>query len=174
MGIRALLAVVAVPLLVGVAAPLVGAAKRYATGGSAPSHCALDTCAVATALEDACPCEDATRHRHYVRCVRHAAKGLTADGTIAHGCRGRLVRLAAQSLCGRPNEVACLVPTSTCDDGGSCVNDPNVDCVDDTDCGTQCETTTPNDCDARNGISTPAGSCTTAGCFSPSGAFLDG
>jgi hypothetical protein len=178
MGIRRLSTVVAVGLIGGVGMPLVSAAKGHQGSGhggvaSGRSHCDVDTCAVATALEDACPCEDATNHGQYVRCVAHATKALAADATIARRCRGRVVRLAARSVCGRPNTVTCLVPTSSCADDGTCVNDPNTDCGVDTDCGTQCETTTPDDCDAANGLASPAGSCASADCFSPSGAFLE-
>ncbi|HLY39089.1 MAG TPA: hypothetical protein VKU61_13685 [Candidatus Binatia bacterium] len=106
--------------------------------------------------------------------MAHAAKGLAADGTIARHCRRRLVRFAAHTACGVPNTAICLVPTSTCADDGTCTNDPNTDCDVDTDCGTQCETTTPDKCDAANGIATPqTGTCETADCFSPSGAFLE-
>jgi len=166
-GIRSLVAVIAVALASGVGTPPAHAAKRDAP------LCDLNSCTVATALEDRCPCELATNHIQYVRCVAHAAKGLARDGIIAHHCRRRLVRLAAESVCGRPDATICLAPTSTCADDGTCVSDPNTDCAVDTDCGTQCETTTPDACDAANGITSQAGSCATAGCFSPSGAFLE-
>ena len=178
MGMRRLSAVVAVALVASVGMPLVSAAKRHdgrGHGGKASGHsrCDVGTCAVAVALEDTCPCEDATSHGQYVRCVAHATKGLAADAIIARRCRGRLVRLAAQSVCGRANAVTCVLPTSSCGEDGTCSNDPNTDCALDTDCGTQCETTTPAACDAANGTSSPAGSCASAGCFSPSGAFLE-
>lgn len=178
MGMRRVSAVVAVALLAGVGMPMVTAAKRpgkpeHGGPGSGHSRCDVGSCAVATALEDACPCEDATSHGQYVHCVTHAAKALVADATIARHCRGQLVRLAAHSVCGRSNAVTCLVPTSSCTADGSCVNDPNTDCGDDTDCGTQCRTMTPDDCDSANGISSQAGSCGSASCFSPSGAFLE-
>ena len=67
MGMRRLSAVVAVALVAGLGMPLVSAAKRHegrghgdGGAGSAHSRCDVSTCAVATALEDACPCEDAT------------------------------------------------------------------------------------------------------------------
>ncbi len=178
MGMRRISAVVAVALVAAVGMPLISAAKRsgrpgHRGMGSRRSRCNVSTCAVATALEEACPCEVAPSHGQYVHCVAHAAKGLVADATIARRCRRRVVRLAAESVCGRANTVACLVPTSSCADDGTCVNDPNTDCGTDTDCGTQCETMTPDECDAANGISSQAGSCASAGCFSPSGAFLE-
>ena len=178
MDIRRLSAVVAVAMIAGIGMPLVSAAKRpegrgHGGPGSGRSRCDVGACDVATALEDVCPCEDAASHGEYVHCVAHAAKELVADGTIAHRCRGRVVRLAAQSVCGRANAVTCLVPTSSCADDGTCINDPSTDCGVDTDCGTECETTTPDGCDAANGIASPAGGCASASCFSPSGAFLE-
>ena len=161
-------AVAAVALVALAGTPAHDAVKRTL------APCDVGSCDVATALEDSCPCEDATSHARYVRCVAHAAKRLAADGTIAHHCRRRLVRFAADSVCGIPNRAICLTPTSSCGDDGTCANDPNTDCDVDTDCGTRCDITSSDACDAANGIATPqTGTCETAGCFSPSGAFLE-
>ena len=160
--------VAAVTLVAVVGTPAHAAVKR------AVPPCDVGSCDVATALEDQCPCEDATSHARYVRCVAHAAKRLVAEGTLAHHCRRRLVRFAAETACGLPNTAICLTPTSSCGDDGTCADDPNTNCDVDTDCGTRCEITTPDMCDAENGIATPqTGTCETAGCFSPSGAFLE-
>jgi hypothetical protein len=166
----------AAAMLVAVGVPSVSAhpGKGKGQGGGKHGHrsCDVASCDVQGPLETICPCEDMTSHGAYVRCVAHAAKGLVADSTIGRNCRGKLVRLAAHATCGRTDPVVCLLPTSTCDDDGSCTNDPSVDCADDTDCGTQCSVMTSDDCDAANGIASDAGSCAVAGCFSPSGAFL--
>jgi len=141
--------------------------------GPGAARCDVNQCTVQVALDDACPCSDAVNHGQYVRCVAHALKGLVASGVTERRCRGRLVHLAAHTVCGRANDVVCLVPTSTCGDDGTCANDPNVDCVDDTDCGTGCTAMTSDACDAANGLTSDAGNCAYASCFSPSGAFLD-
>ncbi len=142
--------------------------------GATRTSCDVTSCTVDAALEDACPCADADSHGQYVRCVAHAVKGLVRSGVVGRRCRGRVVRLAAHAVCGRLDAVVCVLPTSTCGDDGSCVNDPSVDCVDDTDCGTRCTVSTQADCDARNGLEPDVGSCVFASCASPSGAYLDG
>src|SRR5205823_12368897 len=95
--------------------------------------CDVGSCDVAMALEDRCPCEVATSHARYIRCVAHAAKRLAADGVIAHHCRRHLVRFAANGVCGVSSTAICLAPTSTCTDDGTCTNDPNTACDVDTD-----------------------------------------
>jgi hypothetical protein len=163
--IATILAVVAV-VTVTLAPP--ASAKKHRR-----SACAATSCPVGLAVEDACPCAAAESHGKYVRCVAQAAKQLAATGVIQHYCRGRVVRLAAHAVCGDVDPIVCLVPTSTCSVDGTCTNDPNVDCVDDTDCGTQCRTMAADACDNANGLASDAASCTYASCFSPSGAFLD-
>jgi hypothetical protein len=163
--IASILAAVAVVI---VTLPPYAGAKKHRR-----SACNVTSCTVGLAVEDACPCADAETHGKYVRCVVQAAKQLASSGVIERHCRGHVVSLAARAVCGHVDPIVCLVPTSTCSVDGTCTNDPNVDCVDDTDCGTQCRTMTADACDTANGLASDAASCTYAGCFSPSGAFLD-
>jgi hypothetical protein len=141
--------------------------------GHTRARCDGNPCAVATAVEAVCPCADAVNHGQYVRCVAHAVKAMSANGVIDRRCRGRVVALAAHSVCGRADAAPCLVPTSTCGADGTCTDDPSVDCVDDTDCGTRCRVMTADACDNANGVPSDAPSCGLVSCFSPSGAFLD-
>ncbi len=141
--------------------------------GHTRASCDGDRCAVAAAVEAACPCADAVNHGQYVRCVAHAVKAMSASGVIDRRCRGRVVALAAHSVCGRADAVPCLLPTSTCGPDGTCADDPSVACVDDTDCGTRCRVTTSAGCDNAGGLASDAPSCGLVSCFSPSSAFLD-
>lgn len=137
------------------------------------SACNVNDCTVVAALGDQCDCGTADTHGAYVKCVAHASKQLAQDAVLPRRCRGKLVSAAAHSVCGRADSVVCLTPVSTCGDDGFCVNDANVDCVDDTDCGTQCSTMTTEDCDNAGGIESDAPTCGNEACFSPSGAFLN-
>jgi hypothetical protein len=152
------------------------AAPIHAKPGSGPGHrpapCDASGCAVQLAVATACPCASASNHGQYVRCVAHEAKALAAGGMIGRNCRGRVVRLAAHSVCGRGESVVCLVPTSTCT-ANVCANDPNSPCMENADCGTQCSVKKAADCTAASGVASQAPNCASAGCFSPSGAFLD-
>jgi hypothetical protein len=150
------------------------AAARQRPGRPRQASCDVATCTVEAALEQACPCGDAATHGQYVRCAAHAVKRLVVDGVISRRCRRRVVALAAHSVCGRADAIVCLLPTSTCGTDGACANDPTVDCVDDTDCGTRCGETSGDRCDSVGGIPLDVGTCVFAGCASPSGAFLDG
>jgi hypothetical protein len=150
-----------------------------ASRGDARGHrrhvtCDPTDCTLQAAIEESCPCRDSSRHGRYIRCVAHATKRLAAVGIIDRHCRGKVVSLAAHSVCGFPDAVVCIVPTSTCTDDGICANDEDIDCTVDEDCGTECTTTTPGACDSSNGTASDAGSCTVASCAaSPNGAFLD-
>jgi hypothetical protein len=136
------------------------------------SACNVNDCAVVAALGDICDCGTADTHGAYVKCVAHAGKQLAQDDVLPRRCHGKLVSAAAHSVCGRADSVVCLTPVSTCDANGFCVNDSSVECVDDTDCGTQCSVMSSDDCDNSNGIESDAPSCGSDSCFSPSGAFL--
>jgi hypothetical protein len=165
-----------ITLLTAAAGLTLGAGRADARPGhpTARATCDVTSCTVDGALEAACPCSDADTHGQYVRCVAHAVKGLVRSGVIGRHCRGRVVRLAAHAVCGRPDAIVCLLPTSTCGANGSCTDDPSIDCADDTDCGTRCTVGTQAECDAGNGLEPDVGSCVFASCASPSGAFLDG
>ena len=82
---------------------------------------------VATAAEAACPCAafaGGDGHASYVHCVRSVVATAIHAGTLRARCRGRAVRAAETSTCGRPEAVVCcersagarclVVPAGTC------------------------------------------------------------
>src|SRR3989442_9279188 len=99
-----------------------------------PSDCEAERCAAQTAIEQQCPsCSGATNHGRYVSCVAHVVKQ-----HVSPGCRGKAIRCAARSTCGKPGFVTCLIPTDTCDlsagSPGTCVGNPSISCTNDFDC----------------------------------------
>jgi hypothetical protein len=142
--------------------------------GGGASTCDAARCELAASLDTSCPCADFTSHGEYVRCVAHAVKALTADGSLSRRCKGKLVRCAARSVCGKGDSIPCLVPTDVCNlTTGTCTADPTVPCAVDLDCGGSCEVADSAEaCTAAAGAPAGAISCC-APCGSPSGAFLD-
>ena len=69
---------------------------------SAQVDCDAERCDVQAQIDAACPCDTATNHGEYVRCVRAQAKSL-----VSKQCRGKVVRCAAKSTCGKDGAVAC-------------------------------------------------------------------
>ena len=111
---------------------------------SAQTECEADRCTVQAALEEECPCSEATNHGRHVSCVAHVVKRLADDGTIATNCKGKIKRCAARSTCGKDGFVTCHIPMrGRCDPTtNTCVNDPTVACTADGVCvmGTRCMT----------------------------------
>jgi hypothetical protein len=141
--------------------------------------CEPARCAAQAAITMRCPaCDDAENHGRYVSCVARLVRELVADGTVPGNCKGKVVRCAARSTCGKPGFVRCLIPTDTCTVDpltgiGTCGKDPMLACVTDLDCGAKCKTKSSADrCTRRGGTVGGTGSCC-PGCGSPSGAFLN-
>jgi len=92
-----------------------------------PPDCEAARCSVQSAV-DAC-CANAKNHGQFVSCVAHAVK---AAG-VPTNCKGKVVRCAARSTCGKEGFSTC---TPTCDTTtGFCVDDPTLACTTNTDCG---------------------------------------
>jgi hypothetical protein len=82
--------------------------------GAAPAanrNCDPDEVAAVRAEAEAqCNCEAAANHGEYVDCVAAVARDALRNGTLTRGCKGAVVRCAAQSTCGRPGFVTCCLP----------------------------------------------------------------
>ena len=135
-----------------------GVGRNGAGGGSGP--CEAARCVPEQALDQACPCDSATNHGSYVRCVARTCKQLVAAGTIPRRCKGRVVSCAARSTCGKPGAVTCEMPESTCEPSGTCANDPTVTCTAGRDCGTRCRVvSSASDCETAGGTVGTVTSC---------------
>jgi hypothetical protein len=88
--------------LVGFTVPALLALGVLALEGRTPvaaddgTDCEAARCAAQAAIDAACPCEDATNHGRYVRCVARAAKD-----NVPEECRDEVMDCAASSTCGR-------------------------------------------------------------------------
>ena len=106
-----------------------------------PPDCEAARCSVQSAV-DTC-CANAKNHGQFVSCVAHAVK---AAG-IPTNCKGKVVRCAARSTCGKEGFVTCtptcVIPTG--ETTGTCANDPTVICTTNTDCG-RCHTRLAGTC----------------------------
>jgi hypothetical protein len=100
---------------------------RCDEGGSAPGD-AVALVALTTAAEAACPCAASTGgddHAGYVHCVRGVVATAIHAGTLRARCRGRAVRAAETSTCGRPDAVVCCERSA----GARCIVVPAASCV---------------------------------------------
>jgi len=99
-------------------------------------------------VDTRCPCSGARNHGQYVKCVGKVIRELTAAHPEFKSCRGKLVRCAARSTCGKEGFVTCtrVVATGTCDTAtGFCLDadiattacTTNDDCVLATRCSTK-------------------------------------
>jgi len=141
--------------------------------------CEPARCAAQAAILRECPsCDGADNHGRYVSCVAHVVKRLVTDGTVPVNCKGKVVRCAARSTCGKPGFVRCLFPTDTCvvdatSGLGTCASNPTLACVTDLDCGSKCKTKSSSErCTTRGGFDAGSGSCCPGCGGSPSGAFV--
>jgi len=134
-----------------------------------PARCDPNT----QAAISSCGCPDASNHGRYVSCVAHAVKALASSGAIPKNCKGKVVRCAARSTCGKPGFVVCKIPvygtcdlaTSTCTEGTSVLMDGT--CAADTDCvvKTKCNIKSSEDrCLARGGTPDPTSTTCCAVC----------
>jgi hypothetical protein len=110
-----------------------------------------------------CDCATAPNHGTYVKCSAQNLKTFfAANPTANKTCKGQIQKCAAKSNCGKPGFVTCCKTNAkgktTCSvpkDAAHCKAPRN---------GSACVSSFASCCDA----------CTTSGCASPSGAFIDG
>ncbi len=79
-----------------------------------PSGC-TEASAAATVRATAtmqCPCDLATGHRAYLKCVAGVVKQAVTAGTLPRSCRGSVKQCAAKSICGRSGAVTCCRTTA--------------------------------------------------------------
>jgi hypothetical protein len=147
----------------------VGSGPAVARIDCEPARCSQE-------IQDAingCPCPDASNHGRYVSCVAHAVKAVADAGTIPKNCKGKVVRCAARSTCGKPGFVVCKIPvygtcdlsTSLCSEGTSVLLDGT--CAADTDCvvTTKCKIKSSEQrCLDRGGTADPNSTTCCAAC----------
>jgi hypothetical protein len=116
---------------------------------------------------NACNCDGSSNHGRYVSCVAHKVKTLVDSG-LPRNCKGKLVRCAARSTCGKPGFVTCQIPIDTCviDETtgmGTCAKHPEMTCTTAAECGTKCKTKSSDvRCTDAGGTVGPSGSCCSA------------
>jgi hypothetical protein len=106
-----------------------------------------------------CPCSGNRNHGQYVKCVGQVIRELTAANPEFKNCRGKLVRCAARSTCGKEGFVTCTrVELGTCDTStGFCLDEgiTDVACTTNDQCvvGSRCSTKrSAEQCTDRGGI----------------------
>lgn len=114
-------------LAMSLMSPMEASAKR-------PVRCPEDP---AAALEEACPCKDATRRSSYLRCVSTVGFRLLASKCLDRAARQSLFGCVAVSTCGRSDGAVtcCRERPGVCGETGVCVGaDETVECDSDADC----------------------------------------
>lgn len=133
---------------------------------AAQVDCEPARCATQAAIAANCPACDAPgiNHGRYVSCVARQVKQLVVSGQVPPTCKGKVVRCAARSTCGKPGFVTCNRPIDTCDlTTGLCVGDPTLTCTTDLDCGARCKVARDADhCLAIGGTVGTGSSCCAA------------
>lgn len=154
------------------AAPAALLLTFLATTAGAQVDCEAARCAVQAAIDQACPCDQASNHGRHVSCVAHVVKRLSRDGTIPTNCKGKVMRCAARSTCGKSGTVTCHFPIDVCNLTtdpvsevltGTCAANPTIACLTDIDCGSRCRTRHAAEiCEAQSGVVGTSGSCCAA------------
>ena len=147
---------------------LVAISLLFLVAGQAQAKCGDnpgDDQAVADARDQVntdCVCASFTNHGQYVKCAKGVAIARADAMTLPKNCKGAVIKCAAKSTCGKPGFVTCCKTSasgkttcSTKSDASKCKAPGS---------GSACVSTFSSCCDA----------CTSTGCASPSGAFLDG
>lgn len=139
-----------------------GVVPRGAIAGN--NDCEAARCIVQQQIDANCSCGTASNHGRYVSCVAHVVRRLSQDGAIPTNCRGKVVRCAARSTCGKDGFVACRIPTDSCDATTlTCVGNPALTCITDLDCGARCKVSrSAEQCTTLGG--TPGGGSCCASC----------
>jgi hypothetical protein len=135
---------------------MLGSSGAYAQT-SEPMTCEEARCLFQQQITDKCPCDIARNHGQYVKCVGKLIRDLSRDGSIPRNCRGKLVRCAARSTCGKEDFVTCTrVNLGTCDLAAlTCVEPAGLPCASDADCviKSRCSTKRSAElCLARGGV----------------------
>ena len=68
-------------------AAVMAAVLCWPGGANAQPDCDAERCSIQAAIDAQCPCEAATNHGDYVRCVREQVNALAS-----RQCRGKIVR----------------------------------------------------------------------------------
>ena len=92
-----------------------------------------------------CPCEGNRNHGQYVKCVGQVIRELTKANPEFKNCRGKMVRCAARSTCGKDGFVTCnRVELGVCDPALLTCSEPvgqacatNDDCIISSRCSTK-------------------------------------
>jgi hypothetical protein len=110
-------------------------------------------------VDTECPCSVARNHGQYVKCVGRIIRQLTSEHPEFKTCRGKLVRCAARSTCGKEGFVTCTkVEVGTCDTvTGFCTDEglTDVPCATNEECvlSSRCSTKRSAEiCEARGGF----------------------
>ena len=103
---------------------------------------------------------NAKNHGQCVSCVAHAIRDLakTNPDTFKR-CKGKIVRCAARSTCGKEDRFSTCTPTCTIvppATTGTCADDPSMACSSNFDCG-RCHTRLTGTC--PEGTTQGSGSC---------------
>ncbi len=145
----------------GVALLLVLAARQSSFGACTDPAAVAATRATADQVctDMGTGCATAT-HGAYVSCVAVQAKAAVKRGTLPKQCRGRVVKCAARSTCGKPGLVACCRTTKK--GKTACRFKPAAKCTAPKP-GAACIGTVPSCCDAcgTRGCATCPSSCGT-------------
>lgn len=154
-----------------------GAASGHAQVGL-PAGCDATMVTAAKAdIDAACPCAGTPgepdgmgaptvmpwrNHGQYVSCIARARSEEARSMGISIRCLADVVPCAAQSTCGKTDDVACITMTpGVCMGDGTCDTDPTAPCVDDSQCPPQssCAMMTGTDCDNVPDGVTGLGTC---------------
>ena len=108
-------------------------------------------------ITDRCPCEGQKNHGQYVKCVGGVIREITEANPDLKNCRGKLVRCAARSTCGKEGFVTCTrQELGVCDPTALVCSEPalqacttNADCVISSRCSTK---SSAEKCLARGGL----------------------
>jgi hypothetical protein len=115
----------------------------------------------------ACPCTG--NHGQYVSCVAHAVRQAVTDERLDVNCKGKVVRCAARSTCGKKEGfVTCTICVpGTCETTAGMCDDGATACTDSAQCPQVVDRcSTKSDallCEAKGGI-VGTGSCCHASC----------
>jgi hypothetical protein len=128
-----------VPALVALGALALGGRTTPVAAQDDQTDCEAARCAVQATIDASCPCDEATTHGRYVKCVAHVVR----NSDVPRQCRGAVIRCAARSTCGRDESaVTCFTPNfGKCQHPeNTCAHDPSISCQTNQDCivGTHC------------------------------------
>jgi len=132
------------------AAAVLGLLTVAGLHGSAVAQDTTPTCDDARCLfqqqiDAECSCDQARNHGQFVKCAGKIIRDLTGDSEEFKNCRGKLVRCAARSTCGKEGFVTCTrTELGVCDPTALLCSEPagqvcatNDDCVISSRCSTK-------------------------------------